>query len=789
MTTPNTRAKRFIKMAAQLSAPADDLKVFGLIPITKVDALKQEVWGWAGEEVPDQDGEVMDYDWTKPNVLAWSERMLKISKGKSMGNVRSMHSKMAAGKLIHLEPRDDLKKFWVGAKIVDRNEFEKCAEGVYNGFSWGGNYGKREWDASLQKMRYEAIPFELTLADNPDMYGATFEYVKAAGVTELRKFAGGAAARIPSSLSHPNGDQSMTTPLAKVSLQEIVDQIRQAWNKEFQPPNTNVGMPSVDEVGWVTDVLDDAVIVQKAEGRFAYSYVCNDDGTYTFDPDPIKVEVVYEPVLFTSDGGEAGAVVPDDDGLIKIALPRALAKIAARGDVTDADKKSAVDQYGDVKFADPINKKYPIEGKDAAETETRIRSAWNYINKEKDAAKYPAAEVDLIKGRIVAAWKKHIDPKGPPAAQEKPAGKTATGHAPGGTMKKPKPLNKAAGDPADQSTDPADIIADIQELRNAAEAEGDFEAADTYTSVIRALMDAADLLEEDEDEVEPEVTPAEPGVPPEPGAVVEPAPVNKTAAAQLKAKVEKMLASRKLNKTADPNTTAMQHTLVQALAKALSDEGDPMGAKIMKIYAPDAAAPAAPAAPPAGKAADATMTTADEPAIAPGPKTCPDCGTVNTADAKFCAQCGADLSVSKTAEPVKPPTAPAPKSENTMSKDAEPATPPTAPAPKSEDTMTVVKVAAMFGDLQKTMQDINGRMAAIEALPMPGGPYLRSVSKVIAGQGDGSNPQDPKVLQKNKLAERATYLRRQWTIEPNPQIKAQYANDLAVAEQALRDYK
>jgi len=64
-----------------------------------------------------------------------------------------------------------------------------------------------------------------------------------------------------------------------------------------------------------------------------------------------------------------------------------------------------------VKYADEENKKYPID------TAEHIRAAWNYINKEANAAKY-GGKVGGIKSKIVAAWKEKIDKNGPPSAQK-----------------------------------------------------------------------------------------------------------------------------------------------------------------------------------------------------------------------------------------------------------------------------------------------------------------------------------------------------------------------------------
>ena len=67
-----------------------------------------------------------------------------------------------------------------------------------------------------------------------------------------------------------------------------------------------------------------------------------------------------------------------------------------------ADSTTASKPYGDVKYADPKNGKYPID------TEEHIRAAWSYINMPKNAAKYPLNGVTLseVKDRIRAAMKK-----------------------------------------------------------------------------------------------------------------------------------------------------------------------------------------------------------------------------------------------------------------------------------------------------------------------------------------------------------------------------------------------
>jgi hypothetical protein len=73
-------------------------------------------------------------------------------------------------------------------------------------------------------------------------------------------------------------------------------------------------------------------------------------------------------------------------------------KIERREDVNPKEGKR---KYGDVKFADPVNNKYPID------TPEHIRAAWSYINHKDNAAKYDKDEVEKIKDRIKRAAKQH----------------------------------------------------------------------------------------------------------------------------------------------------------------------------------------------------------------------------------------------------------------------------------------------------------------------------------------------------------------------------------------------
>ena len=72
-------------------------------------------------------------------------------------------------------------------------------------------------------------------------------------------------------------------------------------------------------------------------------------------------------------------------------------RIDRRGDISPREGER---EYGDVEFADPVNKKYPID------TAEHVRAAWSYINHQDNAAKYERDEVKTIKDRIKRAAKK-----------------------------------------------------------------------------------------------------------------------------------------------------------------------------------------------------------------------------------------------------------------------------------------------------------------------------------------------------------------------------------------------
>jgi hypothetical protein len=167
--------------------------------IKSVDEEQRLVYGRATEETLDRQGEILDYDASKPLWEEWIAETQEASGGKSMGNVRVMHRPdIAAGKLTRVDFNDDEKAIDVCAKVVDDAEWAKVLEGVYTGFSQGGKYISKKTDYSVKgiggmpAVRVVIAPKELSLVDRPAVPTANFfEVVKCDGTKEQRSFKGG----------------------------------------------------------------------------------------------------------------------------------------------------------------------------------------------------------------------------------------------------------------------------------------------------------------------------------------------------------------------------------------------------------------------------------------------------------------------------------------------------------------------------------------------------------------------------------------------------------------------
>lgn len=160
-----------------------------IVPITKVDEEKRLVYGVATCETPDKSGEIFDYASSAPLARAWSAEIEKMSQGKSLGNIRYMHQLDVVGKAVDINFNDAEKSIEVCSKVTDDNAWKKVQDGLLVAYSIGGDY-KKQWldPTNKQFIRYTAALSEISLVDNPCNPDAGFQYVKADGTQELRKF-------------------------------------------------------------------------------------------------------------------------------------------------------------------------------------------------------------------------------------------------------------------------------------------------------------------------------------------------------------------------------------------------------------------------------------------------------------------------------------------------------------------------------------------------------------------------------------------------------------------------
>jgi len=158
--------------------------------LTKIDEVRREVWGRATQEVVDKAREIFDYATSVPYFKAWSDGFKEDTDGKSLGNLRAMHGKICAGKVIAIDYNDAEKAIDIGTKIVNDSEWKMVEEACYTGFSIAGEYVKRWDDPALPNVkRFTANPSEISLVDSPCVPTAKFfDVIKADGVIEQRAF-------------------------------------------------------------------------------------------------------------------------------------------------------------------------------------------------------------------------------------------------------------------------------------------------------------------------------------------------------------------------------------------------------------------------------------------------------------------------------------------------------------------------------------------------------------------------------------------------------------------------
>lgn len=146
------------------------------LPLFKADQATQTIWARAAAEEPDKAREIMDYASAKPQFEEWSNRFREATLGKSLGNIRAMHSpRHLAGKVTDIVYNDDQKAVDICLKVLDPNDWVKVEEGGYTGLSIGGGYLKK-WADPLHKghIRYTPKISEISLVDAPCIQSARF---------------------------------------------------------------------------------------------------------------------------------------------------------------------------------------------------------------------------------------------------------------------------------------------------------------------------------------------------------------------------------------------------------------------------------------------------------------------------------------------------------------------------------------------------------------------------------------------------------------------------------------
>jgi hypothetical protein len=245
----------------QGNAAASPLRLFA--QITKVDQDKRLVYGRACQEVVDRSGEIFDYEGSKPYFKSWSDGIAKDTDGKSLGNIRAMHGKIAAGKVTEIDFHDADKAIDICGKIVDDQEWKKVLEGVYTGWSIGGSYvGEKKTekmaDGSDAK-RYVADPNEISLVDQPCIPTAKFfDIVKADGVIEKVAFQSLEPAAEEVALE-VTGTDAEVAEFAKVlndsgmTMAQAIDAVRKAKPAEPVAAVVAVEKPADDAPGAAVD--------------------------------------------------------------------------------------------------------------------------------------------------------------------------------------------------------------------------------------------------------------------------------------------------------------------------------------------------------------------------------------------------------------------------------------------------------------------------------------------------------------------------------------------------------
>lgn len=341
---------------------SNQIKFFGsFTKMAKQDDGCVIVEGICSSEAVDHDGELIKADAMRAALPDFMK----------FGNIREMHQPLAAGIAMKCDVQDDGKTY-LQARIVDPVAVKKCETGVYKGFSIGGGVLERDEinKTVITKIRLS----EISLVDRPANPDAVFTLGKVSDVEKAD--------------SHHNKIGEFATAAAAAT------KAAHAASKTAKSGQTGHHAAAA-----------------AAHTHAAHKHetaAANHTGTHASSH---KAAAATHHSAAKHHSAKAMGKDASPDDLAKFEQDcTEIAKIAERDDTS---AKEGENKYGDVRFADEKNKKYPID------TAAHIRAAWNYINKPHNAGKYSSEDADTIKSHIVAAWKEKIDSAGPPSAAEK----------------------------------------------------------------------------------------------------------------------------------------------------------------------------------------------------------------------------------------------------------------------------------------------------------------------------------------------------------------------------------
>jgi len=133
------------------------------LPFEKKNNEERTVEGYASTEALDCQQEIVKYTAIENALPDYMK----------FGNIREMHQASAVGKTI-MAAVDKVKKgLWIKAKIVDDVAWKKVKEGVYNGFSIGGNIVSKIGN-SIEELKL----VEISVVDRPANPEALFSVIK-----------------------------------------------------------------------------------------------------------------------------------------------------------------------------------------------------------------------------------------------------------------------------------------------------------------------------------------------------------------------------------------------------------------------------------------------------------------------------------------------------------------------------------------------------------------------------------------------------------------------------------